>query len=84
MFILIKQTTVKGVIMAKKELDFLDKYCKTKKIGRESYEPFCDLIVKLHDCNTSASTVFWRNVNNLNDMKTYQYKYLNITTDEKN
>lgn len=69
--------------MAKKELDFLDKYCKTKKIGRESYEPFCDLIVKLHDCNTSASTVFWRNVNNLNDMKTYQYKYLNITTDEK-
>ena len=75
--------SIKGVIMAKKELDFLDKYCKTKKIRRESYEPFCDLIVKLHDCNTSASTVFWRNVNNLNDMKTYQYKYLNITTDEK-
>lgn len=69
--------------MSKKELDFLDKYCKTKKIERESYEPFCDLIVKLHECNTSASTVFWRNVNNLNDMKTYQYKYLNITTDEK-
>ena len=31
--------------MAKEELDFLDKYCKTKKIERESYEPFCDLIV---------------------------------------
>lgn len=69
--------------MEKKELDFLDKYCKTKKIERESYEPFCDLIVKLHECNTSAATVFWRNVNNLNDMKTYQCKYLNITTDEK-
>lgn len=40
--------SVIGVIMAKKELDFLDKYCKTKKIERESYEPFCDLIVKLH------------------------------------
>ena len=51
--------------MEKKELDFLDKYCKTKKIERESYEPFCDLIVKLHECNTSAATVFWRNVNTL-------------------
>lgn len=69
--------------MAKEELDFLDKYCKTKKIERESYEPFCELIIKLHDCNTSASTVFWRNVNNLNDMNTYQYKYLNITQNEK-
>ena len=69
--------------MAKEELDFLDKYCKTKKIERESYEPFCDLIVKLHDCNTSASTVFWRNVNNLNDMKTDPYKHLNITQNDK-
>lgn len=69
--------------MEKKELDFLDKYCKTKKIERESYEPFCDLIVKLHECNTSAATVFWRNVNTLNDMKTYQYKHLNIKKDEK-
>lgn len=69
--------------MAKEELDFLDKYCKTKKIERESYEPFCDLIVKLHDCNISASTVFWRNVNNLNDMKTDPYKHLNITQNDK-
>lgn len=61
----------------------MDKYCKTKKIERESYEPFCDLIVKLHDCNTSASTVFWRNVNNLNDMKTDPYKHLNITQNDK-
>lgn len=68
--------------MAKEKLDFLDKYCKTKKIERESYEPFCDLIVKLHDCNTSAATVFWRNVNSLNDMSAYQYKHLNITRDE--
>ena len=69
--------------MAKEELDFLDKYCKTKKIERESYEPFCDLIVKLHNCNTSASTVFWRNVNNLNEMKTDPYKHLNITQNDK-
>lgn len=65
------------------ELDFLDKYCKTKKIQREHYEPFCDLITKLHECNTSAPTVFWRNVNNLNDMKHYRYKDLNITQEEK-
>ena len=69
--------------MAKEELDFLDKYCKTKKIERESYEPFCDLIVKLHDCNTSASTVFWRNVNNLNEMRYYSFKYLDMTEKDK-
>ena len=65
------------------ELDFLDKYCKTKKIQREHYEPFCDLIIELHKHNTSAATVFWRNVNNLNDMKHYRCNYLNITQEEK-
>ena len=65
------------------ELDFLDKYCKTKKIQREHYEPFCDLITELHEHNTSAATVFWRNVNNLNDMKHYRCNYLNITQEEK-
>ena len=69
--------------MAKAELDFLDKYCKSKKIERESYEPFCDLIVKLHDLNLFNPTVFWRNVNNLNDMKTDPYKHLNITKNDK-
>ena len=61
--------------MAKKELDFLDKYCKSKKIERESYEPFCDLIVKLHESNLFNPTVFWRNVNSLNDMRYYSFKY---------
>lgn len=44
--------------MAKTELDFLDKYCKSKKIERESYEPFCDLIFKLHELNLFNPTVF--------------------------
>ena len=69
--------------MAKTELDFLDKYCKSKKIERESYEPFCDLIVKLHDLNLFNPTAFWRNVNNLNDMRYYSFKYLDITKEDK-
>lgn len=69
--------------MAKTELDFLDKYCKSKKIERESYEPFCDLIVKLHDLNLFNPTAFWRNVNNLNDMRYYSFKYLDITEKDK-
>ena len=69
--------------MAKAELDFLDKYCKSKKIERESYEPFCDLIVKLHDLNLFNPTAFWRNVNNLNDMRYYSFKYLDMTEEDK-
>ena len=76
--------TIYGVFMeTKPKLDFLEKYCKTKKISIEKYQPFLSLIKKLHDKHEASgeksTMTFWRNVNNLTDMEHYSHSVVNIT-----